>query len=245
MSFDDAPSALNHARSVMNMYLDIVKDSTLRALEQIDHAETRDMLKNHVQNTYQRIKDTQETVQPMTDGALATAIEATRDMRQSIAQEIESLKTDLEPKREHLRQVVQQHMDQYRAMIEPIAQEYQKRHEAEMETLRARLEPVMGELKEKITTNWEETKGALMPIIESVRAKGQTWLQAAKESAGPYVQEYKEQIKNYMTGAMEQARNINAEDLAALRGKVAPKAQEVAGKLKEIMEDIVAAINKA
>ncbi|KAM6932466.1 apolipoprotein A-I-like [Lycodopsis pacificus] len=239
----DAPTQLAHARSVMNMYLDQVKASATRALEQLDDTEHKALkahLSTRIDEMYTQIKAMQAAAAPITDNVVSTIADATAEFRASVIADIDALKVDLEPKRAALREVIHRHIEQYRVALEPIITEYSAKHAADMEGLKAKLDPIVEDLRNKIATNVEETKAALIPIVESVRAKLAERLEQVKVMVGPYVEEYKDQMKQ----AYAQVQNVKAEDLTTLREQIAPLADDIKVKLNAIFQHISASIQK-
>ncbi|KAK9520549.1 hypothetical protein VZT92_020427 [Zoarces viviparus] len=240
---NDAPTQLAHARSVMNMYLDQVKESATRALDQLDdteHKELKARLSTRIDDMYTQIKAMQAAAAPVTDNVVNTIAEATAEFRASVNADIEALKVDLEPKRAALREVVNRHIELYRVALEPIITEYSAKHSADMEVLKGKLEPIVEDLRTKIATNVEETKAALIPIVESVRAKLSERLEQVKVMVGPYVEEYKDQMKQ----AYDQVQSVKPEDLTALREQIAPLVEDIKVKLNAIFQHISASFQK-
>ncbi|XP_018543131.1 apolipoprotein A-I [Lates calcarifer] len=239
----DAPSQLAHVRAAMDVYLTQVKESAQRALAQLDDTEYKDLknaLTQRLDEMHNNIKTLQAQVSPVTDHVVTTIADATADLRTSILNDIEALKTEIEPMRTNLRDVVNKHIEEYRAQMDPIINEYYAKHTAEMDALRTKLEPLVEEMRVKVATNVEETKTALMPIVETVRAKVHERLEALKAMASPYVEEYKEQLKQ----AYGQAQNIDTKDIVALRERIAPLAMDIKLKLQDIFEVIAATVTK-
>ncbi|KAA8593806.1 hypothetical protein FQN60_004640 [Etheostoma spectabile] len=240
----DAPSQLAHVRAAMDVYMTQVKDSALKALDQLDDTEYKDLkasLAQRMEIMHSQIKNLQQSVAPVTDSVVATIADATSDLRTSIMQDIETLKADLEPKRAALREVIDRHIQDYRSRMEPIFTEYSTKHTEQMDALKAKLEPVVEELRAKVATNVEETKTALMPIVEAVRAKLSERLEQLKQMATPYVEEYKDQLKQ----AYDQAQQVRPDDLVALKTKIAPMVEEIKTQLQSIFETITASFNKS
>ncbi|RVE64361.1 hypothetical protein OJAV_G00125150 [Oryzias javanicus] len=239
----DAPSQLDQIRSAADVYMTQAKQGLIKALDQLDdspYQELKTTLTQRVEDLHTNIKALQAQVSPYTDSFVSTVSDATADFRNSIAQDIEALRADLEPKRAKLREVLEKHMDEYRTHLEPIVKEYQAKHTADMEALRVKMEPIVAELRQKMATNVEETKAALMPIVESVRAKLVERLEQLKQMASPYVEEYKEQLNK----AYSQAQSITAEDLENLKAKITPLAEEIKEKFVAIFGAISATFNK-
>ncbi|XP_031139526.1 apolipoprotein A-Ib [Sander lucioperca] len=240
----DAPSQLAHIRAAMDVYMTQVKESALKALDQLDDTEYKDLkasLAQRMEDMHSQIKTLQQSVSPVTDNVVSTISDATSDLRTAIMQDIETLKADLEPKRAALREVIDRHIQDYRTRMEPIITEYSAKHTEHMDALKARLEPVVEELRAKVATNVEETKTALMPIVEAVRAKLSERLEQLKQMATPYVEEYKDQLQQ----AYAQAQSVNSDDLNALRTKIAPMVDDIKLKLGAIFEAITASVSKS
>uniref|UniRef100_A0A8C6THQ9 Uncharacterized protein n=1 Tax=Neogobius melanostomus TaxID=47308 RepID=A0A8C6THQ9_9GOBI len=189
------PTHLEHARGLMRMALDQVKASAHSIADKVTDQETKDLIKQKTDDVFDRITALQTQVAPMTDGAVQTIDEATRDMRASIHADIENLQKELEPMRAELRAVIDKHVDEYKTLLQPIMEDYRAKQEEQMAVWKAKLEPVMDELRAKIEVNVEETKSKLVPIVEKIRAKITERVEAVKEMVDPYVQEYKEQMK--------------------------------------------------
>ncbi|XP_060901653.1 apolipoprotein A-Ib [Labrus mixtus] len=238
---DDASQYLATARAVMDVYLTQLKDSTVKALEQIDDPSLKAKLVERVDNLHTQIKAAQGAVAPMTDTVVGTVFEGTADFRGKINADVEALKLELVPLRSNLETIVNKHLEDYKTLLGPTLQEYSTMHNTGLEMLKTKLEPLLPDLKQKIETNVEETKVAMIPIVEAVRAKVTEWVEGAKGIADPYVEEYKDKIGDVIT----QLRSITQEDMAALNTKVTPLAQEITVKLNEIMETIASTISKA
>jgi len=235
----DAPSQLAHVRAAMDVYLTQVKDSAKRALDQLDdteYKELKEQMTQRLDDMHNQIKALQTSVSPVTDGIVKTVSDATAGFRAAVEADIETLRTELEPKRAALKEVLDRHIQEYTAQLEPLVSEHYAKHTAEMEALRAKLEPVVEDLRAKISVNLEETKAAMVPIVEAVRTKVSERLEELKNLAKPYVDEYKDQARQMY----DQAKSVKTEDLTALREKVAPLAEEVRSKLQQIMEIVVA-----
>jgi len=240
----EAPNHLQHARTLMDMYMTQVKDSAHKVLDQLDQTEYRDLkasLSQRLDDTYAQIKALQTSVAPISDSIVSTIADATAEFRASVDADMAALKVELEPKRVELKRVITEHIEEYRRQLEPIIKDYHTKHSADMEALKIRLEPVVESMKTKVAANVEETKTALMPILESVRAKLSERLENLKDMATPYVEEYKDQMQQ----AMSKARSVQAEDVDALRQKIAPMAEDVKAKVQEMFETIAATFTKS
>uniref|UniRef100_A0A671TGB2 Apolipoprotein A-Ib n=1 Tax=Sparus aurata TaxID=8175 RepID=A0A671TGB2_SPAAU len=234
----DAPSQLDHARAVLDVYLTQVKDMSLRAVNQLDdpqYAEFKTNLAQRIEEMYTQIKTLQGSVSPMTDSFYNTVMEVTKDTRESLNADLEALKSSLAPQNEQLKQVIEKHLNDYRTLLTPIYNDYKTKHDEEMAALKTRLEPVMEELRTKIQANVEETKGVLMPMVETVRTKVTERLESLREVVQPYVQEYKEQMKQMY----DQAQTV---DTDALRTKITPLVEEIKVKMNAIFEIIAASV---
>lgn len=188
-----------------------------------------------------QIKTLQTSVSPVTDGVVKTISDATAGFRATVEADIQSLQSELEPKRVALKEVIDRHIQEYSTIMEPIIKEYYAKHTAEMDALKAKLDPIVEDLRSKVSVNIEETKNAMMPIVEGVRAKVSERLEELKNMAKPYVDEYKDQMKL----AYDQAKTIKTEDLTALREKITPLAEEVKSKLQNMLELIVASFSQS
>uniref|UniRef100_A0AAQ4PL57 Apolipoprotein A-Ib n=1 Tax=Gasterosteus aculeatus aculeatus TaxID=481459 RepID=A0AAQ4PL57_GASAC len=222
----DAPSQLDHVRAAMDVYLTQVKESAKKALDHLDDAEYKDLkdrLSQRIEDMHVQVKALQGSVSPITDSVVSTIADATSDFRASVM-------ADLAPKRAALKEVIDRHVDQYRTILEPIISEYSAKHSADMEALRGKMQPIVADLQNKVSVNVEETKAALIPIVEAVRTKLSERLEQLKTMVGPYVEEYKDQMRS----AYQQAQGVKAEDLAALREKIAPLAEDIKVKMQAI-----------
>uniref|UniRef100_A0A8C9ZK58 Apolipoprotein A-Ib n=1 Tax=Sander lucioperca TaxID=283035 RepID=A0A8C9ZK58_SANLU len=218
----DAPSQLAHIRAAMDVYMTQVKESALKALDQLDDTEYKDLkasLAQRMEDMHSQIKTLQQSVSPVTDNVVSTISDATSDLRTAIMQDIETLKADLEPKRAALREVIDRHIQDYRTRMEPIITEYSAKHTEHMDALKARLEPVVEELRAKLSERLEQLK----------------------QMATPYVEEYKDQLQQ----AYAQAQSVNSDDLNALRTKIAPMVDDIKLKLGAIFEAITASVSKS
>uniref|UniRef100_A0A3B3ZU67 Uncharacterized protein n=1 Tax=Periophthalmus magnuspinnatus TaxID=409849 RepID=A0A3B3ZU67_9GOBI len=209
----DAPSQLEHARGLMRMYLDQVKNSLDNIASKVDDEQMKSVfhtaaILNHAQSAHD---------------AVATLSDATADLRASISTDIETLKKELEPLRTELHAVVNKHIEEYRALLQPIMEEQRAKQEAEMAAWKAKLEPVMEELRAKISVNVEETKSKLLPIIEKVREKITERVESVKAMVDPYVQEYKEQMKQAYT----QVGSLRETNFEEVKQKLAPHVESV------------------
>ncbi|CAB1415915.1 unnamed protein product [Pleuronectes platessa] len=240
----DAPSQLEHVRSLMDLYMAQMKDSAHKVLDQLDQTEYSELkasLSQRLDDTYTQIKALQSSVIPITNNVVTTIAEATAEFRASVDADIQALKADLEPKRVELRRVITEHIEEYRRQLEPIIKEYHAKHTEDMDALKIKLQPVVEAMKTSVAANVEETKTALMPILESVRAKLSERLENLKDMATPYVEEYKDQLKE----AYSQAQAVKPEDLTALKEKISPMAEEVKVKVTEMFEAIAATFQKS
>ncbi|MDR9866013.1 hypothetical protein, partial [Pseudomonas baetica] len=78
------------------------KQGLIKALDQLDdspYQELKATLTQRVEDLHTNIKALQAQVSPYTDSFVSTISESTADLRNSIAQDIEALRADLEPKR--------------------------------------------------------------------------------------------------------------------------------------------------
>jgi len=240
----DAPSQLAHARAALDVYLTQVKESAKRALGQLDdteYKEFKEQVSQRLEDMHTQIKTLQASVSPVTDGIVKTISDATAGFRASVEADLETLKTELEPKRVALKEVLDKHIQEYSAVLEPIIAEHYAKHTADMEALKTKLEPVLESLQAKVAVNVEETKAAMMPIVEAVRTKISERLEELKNMAKPYVDEYKDQLKQ----AYEQAQGVKTEDLTALKEKIAPLAEDVKTKLQMMMEIVIASFGQS
>ncbi|XP_068441622.1 apolipoprotein A-I-like [Clinocottus analis] len=239
----DAPSQLAHARAAMDVYLTQVKDSANKALDQLDDTEYKELkmrLSQRIEDMYTQIKTLQGVVSPVTDSVVSTIADATAEFRTTVMTDIDNLKAQLEPKRVALKEVVDRHIEEYRKTLDPLITEYSAKHAADMEALRIKMEPIVEDLRSKVATNVEETKTALMPIVDAVRAKLSEHLEQLKTMVSPYVEEYKDQMKQ----AYDQAQGVSADDLAALKEKIQPLAEDIKLKLTSIFELVANSISK-
>lgn len=220
-----------------------VKDSAKKALDQLDNTEytaLKESLAGRLDETYQQIKVLQSAVSPVTDSVVSTIAEATADFRNSVIDDINTLKVDLEPKRVALQEVLDRHIEQYRLALGPIINEYSRKSTANMEAMKAELEPIVEEMRAKVAVNVEETKAALIDIVEAVRAKFGERLESLRLTVSPYVEEYKEQMKQ----AYNQAQSIKPEDLAALKEKITPMAEDIKAKITAIANSVADLFSK-
>merc|ERR1712212_890204 len=218
----DAPSQLAHIRAAMDVYMTQVKESAKKALDQLDDTEykaVKEQMSQRLEDMHNQIKALQTSVSPVTDSVVKTISDATAGLRAAIEADVETLKTDLEPKRIALKEVIDRHIAQYSAQLEPLIAEHYAKHVTEMDALKTKLEPIVEDLRAKVAVNIEETKNAMMPIVEAVRAKVSERLEELKNMAKPYVDEYKDQI--------------------------APLAEDVKTKLQMMAEIIMASVNQS
>ncbi|XP_041796720.1 LOW QUALITY PROTEIN: apolipoprotein A-Ib [Chelmon rostratus] len=238
----DAPSQLAQIRSAVDVYMTQVKDGAKRALDQLDDTEYSQLkaeIVQHLDDVHNQIKSLQSAISPMTDSVIGTLADATSDVRASLVNDVDTMRTDLQEKRAALETVIAKHVEEYRKQIEPFVQEQMTRHRAQMEELKTRLEPFMEELRGKIATNVEETKTALMPIVEAVKAKITERVENVRAMAAPYVQEYQEQARS----AYAQAKTMDASKLTDMQAKIAPLAEDIKAKLQSMFEIILSNIN--
>uniref|UniRef100_H3DA29 Apolipoprotein A-Ib n=1 Tax=Tetraodon nigroviridis TaxID=99883 RepID=H3DA29_TETNG len=236
----DAPSQLQHIRAAADLYLTQAIARIKSALESIDDAELKERVSQRLDDFHGQLKALQGQVSPVTDSVVSTITDATAELRANIEGDIAALKSETEEKVKELSAVVNKHVEEYRSMLEPILSEYQAKHDQEVAALRVKLDPVMVELRKKMETNVEETKAALSPIVEAVRRKIAERVEAVKLTLTPWVEEYKEQFR----GAYAQAQSITPEELAALKDKITPLAEDVKTKLNEIFEAVAATLMK-
>lgn len=227
----------------MDMALTQAKESVKRALDGLDdteYAEFKNTVNMQLDEMYNQFKILQESTMPVTDSIVATITEATAEFYDSFIEDMKSLNTEIEPMRAHLRETIIRHLTQYREKMEPIIRDLHATHKAEMERMRIRVEPLVDEMKVLVNANVEETKAALMPIVEAVRTRLSTHLENLKKVLTPYAEEYKDQIN----GVWDQARNIDASEITALKIKIEPMAEDIKTKFNEIIEAITAMVNK-
>nr|XP_020441712.1 apolipoprotein A-I-like [Monopterus albus] len=235
----DPHTHLAHARAALDVYLNNLRESAQRSLQGLDDTEYKELktrLSQRIDEIHNQISALRGSISPTTDNVVSTIAEATADFRASVINDIETLKTELAPKRAKLREVINKHFAEYHAQLDPIFKEYHDQHAANLEALKTKLEPIMEELRTKVATNIEETKAALLPIVEAVRTKLTERVEQLKEIATPYVEEYKEQMKQ----VYDHAQNVSPDDLAALRTKVAASFDGIKEKLQEISQAISA-----
>merc|ERR1711976_676756 len=239
----DAPSDLQHARALLDMFLTQMRDSANKALDQLDnteYSEYKATVSQRLDNMHNQIKAFPASESPLTDSFYSTVSEATSEFRTSIMNDIQSLNLQTEAERQKLRDVINKHIEEYRATVETPFNEFVEKAKQEAEAMKTKLQPVVEDLQQKVSTNVEETKNALMPIVESVRVKLGERVEALKGAAAPYIEEYKDQLQ----ASYAQAQSINTDDLTALREKIEPLAVEVKDKLKAIFEAIAATVTK-
>ncbi|XP_074536518.1 apolipoprotein A-I-like [Halichoeres trimaculatus] len=237
----DAPQTLAHLRSVLDMYMDNLKVSLTNAVNQMEDAEMKAKVVQHVDGTFAKIKAGRDTLAPMTDTVVATIMDATAEMRSTIEADVAALKEEIAPLETKLKEVFQSHMDEYKTKLGPIIEEYNTKHAAEMAAMRAKIEPVMEEMQGTIMTNVEETKNALIPILEAVRIKVHKWLANAKTAIEPYAVEYRDQA----SGLIANMQSITPEDIAALREKLVPLAQEANNNIQAMVGEITKVVTKS
>lgn len=200
----------------------------------------RTTLSQRLEDLHNQIKSWQASVSPLTDSVVSTIADSTADLRTSIINDIENLRTELLPKRAHLRDVIKAHLGDYYAQLQPLLNEYHQKHQAEMADLKTKLEPIIEALTAKLVTNVEETKAALVPIVEAVRLRVNARLESLKSSIKPYVDEYKDQLEQ----AYHHAQSMNADEITALKTKIEPLAEDVVAKVQAIFQNIVATFIK-
>ncbi|XP_034557703.1 apolipoprotein A-I-like isoform X2 [Notolabrus celidotus] len=236
-----APSMLEHARGVLDLYMTQGKQSLLNAINQIEDVPARTRMTETVESAFVKIKAAQGVVAPMTDTVVGGVMAATDEFRQRVNTDVEALKTELVPLRENLRTVVEKHIAEYKAAYLPVLQEYMDKHPTEFADLKTKLEDIMGQMQEKVKANVEETKSAMIPIVETVRGKVSGWLLQVKEMADPYVQEYREKLRETAT----QVQNVTPEEIADLNKRLEPLAKEASEKVQTMAMEIYNTFNKA
>merc|ERR1712240_310161 len=216
---DAPPTQLEQVRGALMMYLDQVKDSAQKALGTLDDTEYKmykDRLTAGLDGMQAYIKTASETMAPMGEAVSGQVMEAVAAVRTQVNADVDELRTQLEPKRAELRAVLTKHMDEYRTKLEPLIQEYVAKHRENMDGLRAKMEPIVEEMK---------------------------------TMAAPYAEEYKEQMNQAVAKLGE---TINSGDLqgqvapqlASLKEKVGPAAEEAKAKLMALYETISAALKQ-
>merc|ERR1712240_619696 len=242
---DAPPTQLEQVRGALMVYLDQVKDSAQKAPGTLDDTEYKmykDKLTAGLDGMQAYIKTASETMAPMGEAVSGQVME-------EVNADVDELRTQLEPKRAELRAVLTKHMDEYRTKLEPLIQEYVAKHRENMDGLRAKMEPIVEEMKGRVAANVEETKTALVPIVETIRTKLTGRLEELKTMAAPYAEEYKEQMNQAVAKLRE---TINSGDLqgqvapqlASLKEKVGPAAEEAKAKLMALYETIRAALKQ-
>uniref|UniRef100_A0A3P8W6D7 Apolipoprotein A-I n=1 Tax=Cynoglossus semilaevis TaxID=244447 RepID=A0A3P8W6D7_CYNSE len=227
----EIPSQLQHLRAAADVYLTQIRESTKRALDQLDDTEYSDLKVTaslYLDEIHNQLKLWQSSVAPVTDSVVSTLAEATAELRESIKNDIDSLKTELEPQRQKLKTLIDEHLEEYRIIMEPIIKDYQDRHAAEMDALKIKLEPAMEQLHAHFESNVEETKKLNARIAQ------------LKEVVSPYVEEYNEMLNK----AYGQAKSLTVEDMQALKDKVSPLYKEIREKFDHIIEVASATFNK-
>jgi len=249
---DAPPTQLEQVRGALMVYLDQVKDSAQKALGTLDDTEYKmykDKLTAGLDGMQAYIKTASETMAPMGEAVSGQVMEAVNAVRTQVNADVDELRTQLEPKRAELRAVLTKHMDEYRTKLEPLIQEYVAKHRENIDGLRAKMEPIVEEMKGRVAANVEETKTALVPIVETIRTKLTGRLEELKTMAAPYAEEYKEQMNQAVAKLRE---TINSGDLqgqvapqlASLKEKVGPAAEEAKAKLMALYETISAALKQ-
>merc|ERR1712235_219775 len=224
---DAPPTQLEQVRGALMVYLDQVKDSAQKALGTLDDTEYKmykDKLTAVLDGMQAYIKTASETMAPMGEAVSGQVMEAVNAVRT-------------------------QDMDEYRTKLEPLIQEYVAKHRENIDGLRAKMEPIVEEMKGRVAANVEETKTALVPIVETIRTKLTGRLEELKTMAAPYAEEYKEQMNQAVAKLRE---TINSGDLqgqvapqlASLKEKVGPAAEEAKAKLMALYETISAALKQ-
>uniref|UniRef100_A0A672IQF4 Apolipoprotein A-Ib n=1 Tax=Salarias fasciatus TaxID=181472 RepID=A0A672IQF4_SALFA len=219
----DAPSQLDHFRAVADVYAEQVREGAKRALEKLEgtqYSELKPIISQRIDDFHSQLKAAQQSIAPMTDNFVKTIADATVDVRASVQAEFDTLKAEIEAKRDQLRPILEKHFDEYRVELEPILKEYVDKHNADIETCAT-----------KVETNLEETKTAIQPIVES----------RLKAVVGPYVDEYKDQL----AAAYSRAQSVDRAQLEQLREKIAPLAADIKVKVQAMFEAIVAASTRA
>uniref|UniRef100_UPI0037E99A96 apolipoprotein A-I-like n=1 Tax=Semicossyphus pulcher TaxID=241346 RepID=UPI0037E99A96 len=229
----DAPSNLAYIRSAMDVYINQIKESTLRALDQVDDADLKARLVQHVNNAHTQLKSLQQNVSPMTDTVVETVMSSTAELRASMERDIEALKVETDPLFQNLNTILTKHIDEYKEAFTPIMEEYQRKHTEEAESLKTRLEPVF----QRMQVNLEETKTALIPLVEAVRTKVNGLVEGMRSLTLPYIQEYRDQLRTSLAEA-----NANPEEMAKT---VKTMAKEYALKLKTIVDGLAESAQKA
>ncbi|XP_076000188.1 apolipoprotein A-I-like [Genypterus blacodes] len=245
----DAPTQLQQVRSAVGVYVQQVRDSAHRALDQLDDTEYsayKAQLKLSLDNVQAQLTGLQTSASPYTDAIFGQIMESTEALRGSLLADVEAVKHELALS--NLREIIERHGGDYSSRLEPVMREYSNMHKAEMESLKAKLEPILADLRAKFSTNVDETKAAVMPIVESVRTKLNERLEELKTMASPYVEEYKDQLKLVYQQARERASLLNAEEIQAqvtsLKEQTGPIAADFRAKIASVYELLMASINK-
>ncbi|XP_051720046.1 apolipoprotein A-Ib [Ctenopharyngodon idella] len=231
---DEAPSHLDHVKSVLQVYADQLKQSAHKSLTHLDDTEFKDykeFLGQSVDNLHGYFEHAFQAISPIGTHVL----EASAPQREKLTKDIEDLRKQIAPMREELRHVLQKHFEEYRDELKPFLDEYLVKQREHMEEVKTKLEPVIKSLKEKIGTNWEETKSKLTPILEAVREKLTAYAQEVKTQLDPYIQEYKDQVEK---GALEFRESVRS-------GELRKKMTELGEQVKPHFEAIFAAVQKS
>ncbi|KAK3534291.1 hypothetical protein QTP86_012139 [Hemibagrus guttatus] len=234
----DAPSQYEHIRAGVVTYLNQVKQTAQKAIDQLDDAEFKDYkarLTKGLEAIESVITNTAESLAPVRSGIGPQIVEMFSATREKISNDIAEMQKELEPKCQELRTVLKKHLEEYRALMEPALKEYSEKNSQVVEEFRAKFEPIAKDLQEKIKVNLEETKSKLTPIVEIIRNKLTKVLEDLKETYGPHVQEYREQIESVITDLRQKYES----------GQLQERLKHLADELRPKLQDIYQTIDKA
>merc|ERR1712180_115565 len=197
----DAPSQLAHARAALDVYLTQVKESAKRALGQLDdteYKEFKEQVSQRLEDMHTQIKTLQASVSPVTDGIVKTISDATAGFRASVEADLETLKTELEPKRVALKEVLDKHIQEYSAVLEPIIAEHYAKHTADMEAVRTKISERLEELKNMAKPYVDEYKDQRKQAYEQAQGVKTEDLTALKEKIAPLAEDVKTKLQMMM-----------------------------------------------
>ncbi|XP_029965181.1 LOW QUALITY PROTEIN: apolipoprotein A-I-like [Salarias fasciatus] len=241
----DAPSQLDHFRAVADVYAEQVREGAKRALEKLEgtqYSELKPIISQRIDDFHSQLKAAQQSIAPMTDNFVKTIADATVDVRASVQAEFDTLKAEIEAKRDQLRPILEKHFDEYRVELEPILKEYVDKHNADIESHELRLQPVVESLRHQGGNQSGRDQNCNPAHRGVTSALGSLdRLEGLKAVVGPYVDEYKDQL----AAAYSRAQSVDRAQLEQLREKIAPLAADIKVKVQAMFEAIVAASTRA
>ncbi|XP_075694918.1 uncharacterized protein LOC142661413 [Rhinoderma darwinii] len=234
---DEPQTPAQHAREVIESYLNKVRDLGREAVSQVESSDLGKQLEFKITEKFDTLSTNalalRKQLNPYVD-----------KVREQVAAELEK---DIPLVREKIRPIVENFqrkwVDQVKAFKErvaPIGEELKKQTKDNLEAFYKRLQPVAEDFREKLRAEVDSLRSNLAPYTDELRQKVIQKLEEVKANAGPKTEEYKAQVSQHIEALKEKFGPL-AENL---KERLLPHAEEAKVKITKLWEAVRARLSQ-